>query len=500
MTHKSKLVVIGNGMAGARFVEEVLARRGNERFEIVVFGAEPYGNYNRILLSGVLSGQHHPRDILINPLSWYVENDIKLHAGVRVVEIDRAAKLVHGEGGVTESYDQLVIATGSRPFMPPLAGISSNATAGWKEGLFVFRTLDDCDSIMKYAAVVRKVAVIGGGLLGLEAAYGLFKMGLEVHVVHLMSHLMETQLDADAGEVLKGVLKKMGIHIHLEKVTTAVRGDEQVTGLTFEDGSTLECDMVVISAGIRPNAELARQAGLTVERGIVVGDDLACQGDPDVYSLGECAQHRGQLYGLVAPLWEQASILADRLTGCNPQAIYEGSHVSTKLKVMGIELAVMGEKEASQPEDEVVIYSDEAHGIYKKLVVREGRLIGAILMGEGTMTPKVFQAFDRASELPHNRAELLFPLTWEAPPAILATSLPDTARICDCNGVSKGAIVAAIKRGCGTLKQVSDATRAGTGCGSCQNHIQALLEAEAPSTADVLSLSTREKVSVTRDE
>src|SRR5688572_26348546 len=171
---KTKLVVIGNGMAGARFVEEVIARRGNERFEIVVFGAEPYGNYNRILLSGVLSGLHHPRDILINPLSWYVENDVKLHAGVKVVEIDREAKLVHGEGGVTEAYDQLVIATGSRPYVPPIAGISANANAGWKDGIFVFRSLDDCDSIMKYAAVVKKAAVIGGGLLGLEAARGLF--------------------------------------------------------------------------------------------------------------------------------------------------------------------------------------------------------------------------------------------------------------------------------------------------------------------------------------
>lgn len=496
MADKSKLVVIGNGMAGARFVEEVIARRGNERFEIVVFGAEPYGNYNRILLSGVLSGLHHPRDIMINPLSWYVENDVKLHAGVRVVDIDREEKLVYGEGGITETYDHLVIATGSRPFMPALDGLSSNATAGWKEGVFVFRTLDDCDSIMKYAAVVKKVAVIGGGLLGLEAARGLFNMGLEVHVVHLMSHLMEMQLDAEAGEVLKGILKKMGLHIHLEKVTTAIRGDEQVTGLTFEDGSTLDCDMVVISAGIRPNTELARQAGLTVERAIVVGDNLACAGDPNIYALGECAQHRGQLYGLVAPLWEQASILADRLTGSNPDALYTGSRVSTKLKVMGIELAVMGEKNPVHLEDEVVTYMDKAHGIYKKLVVRDDRLVGAILLGEGTMTPKVFQAFDRVSELPENRAELLFPLTWEAPPAVLATSLPETARICDCNGVSKGAIVAAIKRGCGTLKQVSDATRAGTGCGSCQNHIRALLEAEALTTADVLPIAAREKVSV----
>ena len=269
MTKKQRLVVIGNGMAGARFVEEVLARRGGDLFEIVMFGDEPYGNYNRILLSGVLSGTHDPQDIFINPLSWYEENNVKLHAGVRVTGIDRTGKKVYGAGGVTEEYDKLVIATGSTPFVPPVEGISS-AEGGFREGVFVFRTLDDCDGIIKYATGVRKAAVIGGGLLGLEAARGLLNLGLEVHVVHLMSHLMEVQLDPPAGAVLKRTLEQMGVHVHLEKATTAVLGNGHVTGLAFKDGSTLDCDMVVVSAGIRPNASLAKQSGLKVVRGIVV--------------------------------------------------------------------------------------------------------------------------------------------------------------------------------------------------------------------------------------
>jgi nitrite reductase (NADH) large subunit len=478
VTQKQKLVVIGNGMAGARFVEEVLARRGEACFEIVMFGDEPYGNYNRILLSSVLSRTHDPRDIFINALDWYEAHQVTLHAGVRVTAIDRATQTVHGAGGISETYDKLVIATGSRAFVPPMAGLCRAETQEWKEGLFVFRTLDDCDAIMKYAAVARRAAVIGGGLLGLEAARGLLNMGLDVHVVHLMPHLMEMQLDPPAGAVLKRTLETMGVHVHLEKLTTAIQGEERVTGLAFKDGSTLECDMVVISAGIRPNAELAKQAGLTVERGIVVGDDLACPDDPDVYAIGECAQHRGQVYGLVAPLWEQARVLADRLTGRNPQARYTGSKVSTKLKVMGIELAVMGEKEASSPDDEEVTYVEASRGIYKKLIVRNGRLAGAILLGDGPAAPRLLQAFDRGSELPENRAELLFTLAGESK-QLSAADLPDTAQICNCNGVSKGALVAAVKSGCRTLKAACEATRAGTGCGSCKSQVKAILESAA---------------------
>ena len=480
MTAKQRLVVIGNGMAGARLVEEVLACGGAELFEIVMFGDEPYGNYNRILLSSVLAGSHDAKDIFINPLSWYGENGVKLHAGVRVTEIDRAAKKVYGTEGIVEEYDKLVIATGSKPFVPPMDGLaasdkSTEAGGVFRPGVFVFRTLNDCDNIIKYARGVRKAAVIGGGLLGLEAARGLLNLGLEVHVVHLMPYLMETQLDQPAGAVLRRTLEQMGLRVHLEKLTTSVLGEDHITGLAFKDGSNLECDMVVISAGIRPNADVARRAGLMVERGIVVGDDLACQNDPDVYAVGECAQHRGQVYGLVAPLWEQAKVLAERLTDETTWTAYFGSKIFTKLKVMGVELAVMGDKEPSGEDDEVVSYVESSRGIYKKLIVRDGRLTGAILLGDGSKAPGLFQAFDRETELPDNLAELLFPLVAEEKPLALAY-VPASAQICNCNGVNKGQILEAIKAGHRSLKGLCEATRAGTGCGSCKPQVQGILE------------------------
>ena len=476
---KRRLVVIGNGMAGARLVDDVLVRGGSD-FDVTVVGDERHGNYNRILLSSVLAGTHHPQDIFINPLEWYERNQIRLLAGVRAARIDRAARLVHSEAGHAVPYDALVIATGSRPFVPPLDGLKGG-DGRLKPGAFVFRTLDDCDRIATWARRSRKAAVIGGGLLGLEAARGLLNLGPEVHVVHLMPHLMEVQLDGGAGAILARTLGDMGVHVHLEKGATAVRGDPDVCGLSFKDGSTLDCDMVVIAAGIQPNVALAREAGLTVRRGIVVGDDLASPDDPAVFAVGECAEHRGRVYGLVAPLWEQTAVLARRLTGRDPDATYPGSVVSTKLKVMGVELAVMGEREP-RDDDEVVTYAEPKRGVYKKLIVRAGRLAGAILLGDGAAAPPVLQAFDRGSPLPAVRAEILFPgFGAEGPRS--AADLPDDAQVCNCNGVSKGRLVEAIRGGYRTLAALSGATRAGTGCGTCKGQITAILESvvgEAP--------------------
>jgi len=322
---RQRLVVIGNGMTGARFVEELLSRGGGERWQIAMFGDEPYGNYNRILLSGVLAQSHEPADIFINPLAWYEENDIKLHAGVRAARIDLGSRVVHGMDGVAELYDKLVLATGSRALVPPMEGMKGKDGAP-KEGLFVFRTLEDCNQIAAYAARCKKAVVIGGGLLGLEAARGLLGHGLEVHVVHLMGHLMEMQLDARGAALLQAKLEQMGLRMHLRKNTKEILGEEHVTGVRFEDGGELGCDLVVISAGIRPNVELAREAGLLVERGIVVGDDLATS-DPHVHALGECAQHRGRTYGLVGPCWEQAQVLAERLSGRKPRDLHRLAHL-----------------------------------------------------------------------------------------------------------------------------------------------------------------------------
>jgi nitrite reductase (NADH) large subunit len=473
MTQKQRLVIIGNGMAGARFIEEVVARQGNEYFDIVVFGDEPYGNYNRILLSGVLAGTHDPQDIFINPLAWYKNNNVTLHSGSPVTRIDTAEKMVYADNGVVEHYDKLVIATGSAPFIPPMKNLYKE-DGQFREGLFIFRTLDDCESMTNYSSQCDKAIVIGGGLLGLEAARGLLNRGLEVHVIHLLPQLMNVQLDPAASEMLHETLRNMGVHLHLEKNSVATLGGERFEGLLFSDGSVLEGDMCVISAGIRPNTTLAKEAGIHVERGIVIADDLSTS-VPDIYAIGECTQHRGCIYGLVAPLWEQARCLAGLLTSKQEQTTYQGSKVSTKLKVMGVELAVMGAKERTCESDEIVTYSEPSRGIYKKLIVNKGRLVGAIMLGENATTPRLLQLFDREEVIPENRAELLFPISGDAP-AFNVADLPDDAQICNCNGVSKGQIVAAVKSGKRSLKMLCDATRAGTGCGSCKSQVQALLE------------------------
>ena len=286
MTRKQRLVIIGNGMAGARLVEEVLARQGSELFEIIMFGDEPYGNYNRILLSGVLAGTHDPQDIFINRLTWYEENKITLHAGKRVSAIDPVARVVRAGDDLEEPYDKLVIATGSSPFVPALENLI-DAKGKFKDGAFVFRTIDDCQGMIEYATNARKAVVIGGGLLGLEAARGLLNRGLEVHVAHVTNHPMNVQLDPTAGKILKRSLENMGVNLHLKKRATSALGNGHITGLAFQDGSSLDCDMVIISTGIRPNVELAQQAGLTVEQGIVVNDDLSCKDTPDIYALGK---------------------------------------------------------------------------------------------------------------------------------------------------------------------------------------------------------------------
>ena len=474
MTPKQKLVVIGNGMAGARTVEEILARGGGEQFEITMFGDEPYGNYNRILLSNVLNGTQDPSDIFLNPLEWYTENNVTLHAPARVTQIDRARQEVWSDDGQVTAYDKLLIATGSRPFVPPMEGLQTS-DGGPKHGVFVFRTIDDCHKIAGYANKCRTAAVIGGGLLGLEAARGLLNYGVEVHVIHLAPWLMNNQLDAAGGKILASIMEKMGVHVHLGAATSAILGDDSATGLQFKDGTTLDCDMVVISTGITPNNELARDCGLTVERAIVTDDQMRSVDDPNVYVVGECAQHRGRVYGLVAPLWEQGQALADHLTGRNPHAAYHGSKIATKLKVMGVELASMGVTEAQDERDEVVTFSEPKRGTYKKLIIRDGILIGAMMLGDLNKVAYLMQAFDRGTPLPEERLSLLFDI---GAPSVEATMLemPDTAQICNCNGVSKGQIRKCVTGGKRSLKMVMEATRAGMGCGSCKKLVQEVVE------------------------
>lgn len=473
-SQRERLVIVGNGMAGGRLVEDLLARGASERYAITVFGDEPHAHYNRILLSGVLAGSHRAADIVIKTPAWYFARGVNLRAGVRVERIDIERAEVIAASGEAEKYDALVLATGSRPVIPDMEGIR-RLDGGLKDGVFVFRTIDDCDRIGECADRAQRAVVIGGGLLGLEAAFGLLKRGLEVHIVHLMPHVMESQLDVAAGTILRRQLERMGLHLHFEKKTTAILGNAHVSGVAFDEGKSFECDMVVIAAGIRPNVDLAHRASIPVRNGVLVGDDLASPIGRGVHAVGECAEHRGRVYGLVAPIWEQTAVLAGRLSGTDPDAVYCGSRLSTKLKVAGVDLAVMGCKEPEHPDDEVVSYVEGHRGVYKKLIVRDGRLLGAIIMGDGAIVPSVVHAFTESTSLAANRAEILFPFAFEAVTTPV-DRLPDSAQICDCNAVSKARIVQAVLEGARSLGTVCDRTRAGTGCGSCRPEVQAIID------------------------
>ncbi|ANI40553.1 nitrite reductase large subunit NirB [Mycolicibacterium vaccae] len=463
-----RLVVVGNGMAGVRALEEVLARGGADHFQITVFGDEPYGNYNRILLSNVLAGVEDPAEIYLNAMDWYTDHGIDLRAGVRVVRLDTFAHLVHADDGTTLHYDKLILATGSRSFFPPMAGLWADDKT-LADGVFGFRTLDDTAAMIAEANTRTKAVVIGGGLLGLEAARGLQSRGLTVEVVHAAPTLMNAQLDDPAGAILRRSVEDLGIGVHLEKRTTEVRTDDsgRLRGVLFADGTRLDCDMLVIAAGIRPNVGLAQRAGLTVERAIVTDDHMRSVDDDDVYVVGECAQHRGQVYGLVAPLWEQARVLADHLTGTDPAAAYHGSRVATKLKVAGVDVAAMGVKGPEHPDDEFVQYSEPRHGVYKTVVIRDGKLVGATLVGDVSKVAFLTQAFDSGLPLPDERVSLLFDIG-TPDVAVGVAELADDAQVCNCNGVSKGALVSCVRAGETSVSAVMAKTKAGKGCGSCK--------------------------------
>ncbi|MBJ8345622.1 nitrite reductase large subunit NirB [Antrihabitans sp. YC2-6] len=472
-----KLLVVGNGMAGARTVEEILSRGGRELFEVTMIGDEPYGNYNRIMLSHVLSGETDlteqgldDSEMMLNPMSWYRENGVKLHVGDRALQLDRFAKQVTCESGRVVDYDVLVVATGSNTFFPNMDGLRE-PDGRLARGVFGFRTIADTNGMLQMAQAQDDVTavVIGGGLLGLEAAYGLRIQGLNVSVVHSPGHLMNQQLDARGGRLLRNKIEQLGVGVHTSKRTTSVVRDEHgdVTGVGFADDSSLPADMVVVTAGIRPNVEFARAGGLVVERGIVVDDQMRCEDEGSVYAVGECCQHRGELYGLVAPLWEQAKVLAEVLTGANPDAAYQGSRSSTKLKVAGIDVAAMGVQGPELDDDEFVQYFEPSTGTYKSVVVRDGKLIGATLLGDVSKMGFLSQAFDDKVPLPADRISMLFDLgTADAAPNI--ADLPDELQVCNCNGVTKGQIVACVHNGASSVADVVAKTRAGKGCGSCK--------------------------------
>jgi len=464
-----RLVVVGNGMAGVACVEQILNHA--PKFEITIFGDETHLNYNRILLSSVLAGEKAADEIQLNGLEWYAKHGIVLRLGIRITDVDAERKMVTGDDDSKTPFDKLLIATGSTPLIPPMDGLE-------KEGLFVFRNLDDTRALLDRAAPGKRAVVIGGGLLGLEAARGLQVQGCDVTVVHLMDTLMERQLDLTGGSYLKAKMECLGVKVLLERSTTAILGNGKAEGVAFKDGSSIAADFVVIAAGIRPNVELGRKAGLEVNRGIIVNDYMETS-NPDVFAVGECVEHNGTCYGLVAPLFEQGKVLAATITG-NRGPLYRGTIQAAKLKIMGVDVFSAGNFSEKAPGTDAVRYEDPALGTYKKLTVRDGKLAGVILVGDTSESHRYMDWLRSQTDLTAMRRQLLFPGPADDAGLDVA-AMADSKVVCGCNGVTKGAIIHAVhEKGISTLAQLRDSTRASTGCGSCTEVCQQLLKAVAP--------------------
>ncbi|MCX7742606.1 MAG: nitrite reductase large subunit NirB [Tepidimonas sp.] len=486
LVQRTRLVLIGNGMAGVRALEELL-QLAPERYEITVLGAEPHPNYNRILLSPVLAGEQTFQDIILNDWDWYREHGITLHAGCTATVIDRTARVVRGclaDGRLIDiPYDRLILATGSTPIMLPVPGRDL-------PGVLAYRDIADTQAMIEAAQRYRQAVVIGGGLLGLEAAYGLARRGMEVTVVHVAPWLMERQLDPPAADLLQRCLQARGLRFEIQAQTEALLPgqDGRVAAVQLRDGRTLPAQLVVMAVGIRPRTALAEQAGLRCERGIVVTDTMQTVTDPSIYAVGECVSHRGISYGLVAPLFEQAKVLARHLAG-EDHAQYHGSWVATKLKVTGIEVFSAGRfmgADSGRPEDadcESIVMSDPQAGLYKKLVLERGRLVGACLVGDTADSAWYLQLMRSEQPVESMRHRLLFGqryATSSAPSAQTAQAMPDDAEVCGCNGVRKGTIGQAIRRhGLTTLEEVRKHTKASASCGSCTAVVEQILQAEA---------------------
>ncbi|MFA7267799.1 MAG: nitrite reductase large subunit NirB [Sterolibacterium sp.] len=467
---KQKLVVIGNGMAGIRTVEELL-KLAPDLYDITVFGAEPHGNYNRILLSPVLAGEMALPDIVLNDFAWYKDNGIVLHAGRQVTRIDRIARKVTADDGTVADYDRLLLATGSTPFILPIPGSDLS-------GVIAYRNIADTEAMIAAATAHQHAVVIGAGLLGLEAANGLKRRGMEVTVVQFADWIMERQLDKPAADLLQASLEARGLRFLLGKQSEALLANNgRVCAVRLKDGMEIAADLVVMAAGIRPNTQLAEAANLYCHRGIVVSDTMQTY-DPKIYAVGECVNHRGTVYGLVAPLFEQAKVCANHLANFGIGR-YVGSSVSTKLKVTGIDVFSAGEFLGGKNTEEIVL-NDRAGGVYKKLVIAGDRLSGAVLVGDTTDGAWYFRLIKDQTPIAELRDRLMFGEGSLGDSGHAhgrnAATMADTAEVCGCNGVCKGTIVKAIRQhGLFTIDEVRKHTKASSSCGSCTGLVEQIL-------------------------
>lgn len=471
-----KVVVLGYGMAGARLADEIRQRDPEGRaVALTVLGEEPHAAYNRVLLSSVVAGTMPADFTTLHEDGWAEEHRIDLRTGVRAVRIDRERRVVVLADESEVDYDTLVFATGAKPWLPPVEGLSQE-DGSLAEGVVAFRTLDDCARIISHARAGAPVAVLGGGLLGLEAARGLAGRGALVTVVHPTAHVLNRQLDPAAGRVLARQLEEHGIGFRLGAAAARYLPG---SGLKLDDGSKVAADLVVVSAGVRAETELAREAGLAVDRGIVVDDQLRTS-DGRIAALGDCAQHPGTEPGLVEPAWQQAAVLADLLTGTRVSARYRGTRVVTKLKARGIELTALGDAhtDVHDPDAEVLCLTDPTGGRYTKLVIRNDRVTGAILLGAPDAAATITQLHDRGTPVPEDRLAVLLgrSLPAGAPPAAGPADLPAATVVCRCNSVTKGRLVEAFRAGAEDMASLAKATRATTGCGSCRDAVSGITD------------------------
>ena len=469
---KERLVVIGNGMAGVRTVEEIL-ERDPDRYEITIIGGEQYPNYNRIMLSNVLQKKMTVDEIITNPTEWYLENQIILKNADPAVGINSEVKTITTESGEVVAYDKIIFATGSHPFILPIPGAD-------KEGVAAFRTIDDTAEMLAAAAKYSKAVVIGGGLLGLEAAKGLQEQGMDVTVVHLAKWLMETQLDEKAGKLLQAELEEQGLKFLMEHSTEEILGNERVTGMRFSNGTEIETDLIVMSIGIRPAVELAREIGLEVNRGIVVNDYMETS-LPNIYGVGECVEHNGICYGLLAPLFEQGRILADLLTEQPEVKAYQGSKTFTSLKVSGADLYSAGNILNTEGMDSIEAF-DSASKKYKKIFLKDGKIQGIVLYGDTDDGSRYYNMMKKGQEINELDLQTIAVLQAIGEGAGMGTDVvewEDDETVCGCNGVDKGTILRSIReKGLSSVGEVGKVTKAGTSCGKCKPQVQTLLEYE----------------------
>ncbi len=466
--NKKNIVVIGNGMVGCKFCANLIDQDEENQFEIITFCEEPRPAYDRVHLSEYFSGKS-AKDLELKPMEWYFANGITLHLEDAVSKIDRANKTVFSKKGREIEYDTLILATGSAAFVPPIPGVE-------KEGVFVYRTIEDLDEMMAYAKNCKSATVIGGGLLGLEAAKATKDMGLATSVVEFAPKLMPRQLDDVAAHRLLQLIEDQDIKCYLNHITTAIEGDGKVEKMTFKGNDDLQTDMVVVSAGIRPRDELAKECGLEVgDRGGVIVDDNLLTSDPDIYAIGEVALHNNFIYGLVAPGYQMTEVVVDQLLG--KEAKFTGADMSTKLKLIGTDVASFGNFEGTDVEHDTVVIDDPKKGVYKKLVISEDnkKLLGGILVGDASAYANCLMMYQNGTDLPENPMDLI--QSGGGSSAVLA--MPDETQICTCENVSKGDILQAMEEhDCCNATEIKNCTRAGSGCGGCVPIVNQLVKAK----------------------